>query len=395
MTRLGDAPESTGEPKVRAEQDSTGLTLYHDSWPVELGEDWTPLLEFFGFDPERFEVEDDSVKVGKWQQSKGHKDGSRDVVWLYSYRARFRRRTAADDALDLGLEEAAVQVRKWKPRRTTTKTTSGAPVTFVHHQGDEQTGKAEGGGLDGLAEREAATLQRSLDRLTELLKAGHNVEAILDLSAGDRVENIVGHYASQPRTTATLRKQLKFARDMDLARTKAFAWFGLPIIKAYTPSNHGEIRPGLSMSPTTSESDNLDLVIAESVKDVLEAAGYSEQVQFLIPHDEWLTRVTTSGVNIGLTHGHKAGSKPILKWVTDQAAYWHRHHDFRIDIIATGHLHHGHVEDAGGMWLIQPSALDGGSPYFEALAGQKAAGGALTYLVGEHLPWKWSNLCPV
>jgi hypothetical protein len=107
-------PASSADPKVRAEVTPDGLTVYHDSWPVEIGDDWSALLVFFGFDPAVYDVDDDTVKVSKWQQSKGTDDGGRDVIWLYSYRARFRRR-----AVDLEPDDTDAQVaalNRWKPR---------------------------------------------------------------------------------------------------------------------------------------------------------------------------------------------------------------------------------------------------------------------------------------
>lgn len=402
MSRLPDPPEPEQDegPKAEAEVTSDGATVTTGALDGPLT-DWAPILRMFQLDPDVFEVVDDTVRMSTWWQSARAKDGDRDKVQLWSYKARFRRITPADRALDLDAQEARRWVRSWEPESTTTRVRSGranlnAPVTYVHHQGDEQSGKAEGGGIAGLAQREADVLQRSIDHLRELLKAGHNIEAIADLSAGDRVENIVGHYASQPRTTDTLRNQLKYARDADLARTKAFAAFDLPIVKVYTPSNHGEMRPGTGLSPLTSASDNLDLIIAESVRDVTDETDLFGQLEYVIPHDEWLTKFTLSGVNCGLSHGHKAGKgKPILKWVAEQRDYHHFHHGFRMELVMTGHLHHGHIEDAGGTWLIQPSALDGGSPYFEASTGTKSAHGALGYLVGKDAPWRWSHMTPL
>ena len=122
----------------------------------------------------------------------------------------------------------------------------------------------------------------------------------------------------------------------------------------------------------------------------------AELLTYVIPHDEWMTTFTLSGVNCGLSHGHKAPKgKPILRWVAEQRDYQHFHHGFRMELMMTGHLHHGHVEDAGGTWLIQPSALDGGSPYFEAANGIKSAHGALGYLVGKDFPWRWSRMTPL
>ena len=382
---VGPTPEG-----AKAEITAEGVTVYHDSWPVEIGDDWAPLLVFFGLDPDAFDVDQDSVRISKHQQSKGLDDGSRDVIWLYAYRARFVRK-ASGTGLEEDVDAIRAEVRRWRPRRTP-GAGLGAPVTYVHQQGDEQTGKSEGGGLDGLRRREEDVLQRSVDRLAQLLKRGANVEAIFDCANGDRAENIFGQYASQARTAATLRRQLKLSRDMDLARTRALCDFGLPVTKAYTTSNHGEIRQVIGMAPFTSESDNLDLIIAESVRDVLEQTPVADQVTWLIPHDEWWTLTTLSGVPVGVTHGHKAGRKRLDVWVREQRDYLLFHRQHRMAVAFLGHKHHGYVEDIAGTWAIQTPSLDGGSPYFEALTGNRSASGAISLLVGAGLPVGWSEL---
>jgi len=56
-------------------------------------------------------VVDDTVRMSKWQQSKRTESGDRDVVWLYSYRARFARRTPT--LTDVDIERLTSLVEKW------------------------------------------------------------------------------------------------------------------------------------------------------------------------------------------------------------------------------------------------------------------------------------------
>lgn len=383
MSLDGITPPPPEQPKQRNHAEASGDegTLEVFDYPVRLEGDYSPLLEFFGFEPAEWEVLE-PVRVGKWQQSKRLENGDRDTVWLYSYRARFQRRSPAQVMAEEELDRLAQRVRM-KPRRSV-GAGLGEPVTYVHHQGDEQAGKREGGGLEALAQREHEVLERSLQNVQRLRKAGVNVQAIADVGAGDRIENIFGHYGSQGRTTATLRKQIGFAVDLDTERLEAFAQFGLPIVAMRTPSNHGEIRQVIGQSPYTSASDNLDLTIAELVRRVMDRTALGPQVQWHIPHDEWVTTAVLSGVPVGLTHGHKVKGSPA-DWVRKQRDYLHFHHDIRIRLMLMGHLHHAHIEDIGGTTLIQTPSLDGGSPYFEALTGTRSAHGALGYVVGEHL----------
>lgn len=350
------------------------------------------VFEKFGLDPNKYRIAGDTVRMSTWEQSRRTEGGEFETVQLFSYRAQFVAVTPETVEADDDLADAAKWVRtrparkqpKRKPRKDST------PVTYVHLQGDEQAGKSEGGGLKGLAEREYAAIDATVNYLKQLLKLGHNVTQIADLSAGDRVENIFGHYNSQARTTDTLRDQLKFARDLDLARTKALLQFGLPLVKVYTPSNHGEMRQAVGQSPYTSESDNLDLIIAEMVLDVADAAGL-DGIVWHIPHDEYITRFTLNGVGCGLTHGHKVRGRVDQWWLKqrDSAVF---HDDFRIRVGFAGHRHHFYAEDIGGTTIIQTPSLDGGSPWFQASTGARAHSGAVGLLVGEGLKTGWGSL---
>jgi hypothetical protein len=402
-SKIGWAPSEpevskavSAEERPHATEENGALTIYHDSWPVKLdGETgYAPLLEFFGFDPEAWEV-DGPVKVSKWQTSKGSESGGRDVIWLYSYKCRFKQRTG-DAAIDVqDIEAVAAQVRAWEPRLHRLGLSlrgKAEPVTFVHQQGDEQTGKAEGNSLDGLWNRETEALERSMARLDHLMASGKNIECIFDSANGDGVENTFGHYNSQMRTTETLRKQIAFRRDMDIARTKAFCEYGIPIKKAYAKSNHGEMRQVVGSSPFSSESDNLDLIIAEMVKAVMDQTQFADQIEWYIPHDEDWTKINLSGVNVGTTHGHKADRRKQVDWLREQRDMLHFHEDWKMQLALFGHKHHGHIEEVSGTWLIQSPSLDGGSPYFSSFKGDRAQHGILTFLVGESIPHGFGEL---
>ena len=382
MSLLDDLEPEQDKPLGHVEVSSTGARIETGPLAEPIGDDWTPILESFGLDAGAFEVVDDTVRMSKWQQSKRLESGERDIVWLYSYRAQFRKRAPEQLLADVDLEASARAVRLRRPHKAVKG--HGPEVAYVHLQGDEQSGKAEGGGLEGLLTRETDVVERSVATIKALRKAGANITSIVDLSAGDRIENIFGHYPSQSRTTSTLRKQIGFAVDMDLARTEAFAAFGLPIVKAYTPSNHGELRQVIGQSPYTSASDNLDLTIAEYVKRVIDRTPLAGQVEWHIPHDEFITTLDIAGLPCGLTHGHKVTGK-VTDWVRKQRDDIHFHDGKRLVLMFMGHLHHAHIEDCAGTTLIQTPTLDGGSPYFQAATGTRSTHGALGMLVGSGL----------
>ena len=387
--------EAQGVPP-RVEMEGNEVTLSGDC-PIQFTDgDYAPLLRFFDLDPEQYEIVDPG-KISRWQQSARSKDGDRDVVWLFSYSGmKFRRKTEEDLLNAEQLKDAIERAAQWRPpvRRTVGKGL-GEPVTYVHLQGDFQSGKTEGGGLAGLQQRSEAALEKSLDYAAQLMARGVNVEAVCHADAGDIVENVMGHYANQPRTAATLRDQMRFAIESQTMSLKAFAELGLPIIAPRTPSNHGEIRPGTGLSPMTDPSDNLDLQIAETVKLVLDQTSLGQQVQWHIPNDEYITVFDLSGVTAGLTHGHKikgSGPAAVEKWVLAQRDMLAFHKDVKLRLMMMGHFHHFFSSEVSGTSILMTPSMDGGSEWFTSTSGQISTPGLLGFTVGAKHSLGWGDL---
>jgi hypothetical protein len=414
MDLPSDAPRSPGQKKKeKAANDKDAikpsLEIEGDKGVLETGPltakitantGYEPILRKLGLDdPENWDVVG-PVRVSSWETSKRLDNGDRDIKTLYSYRARIERKT--DETL-LTEEDIEAAVKRMKTKRYPIKHTGGTqrmgngqPVGYVHHQGDEQAGKNRGGGgLSNLEAREARVLQKSIDAIRSHIKAGVNITAILDNAAGDRVENIVGHYPSQNRTTETMRTQINYAIESDIARTEAFASLGLPITKVYTPSNHGEMRGVTSGPHGSSESDNWDLIIAEQVKRILDRSPIADQITWHIPHDDPFTLYEFAGVRIGSTHGHKADKQGKLTgWVLKQvgSAAKHTEDKFDMEVMLLGHKHHFHMEDVSGTMMIQTGSLDDGSDYFKHATGDVATGCAVGFLVAPHFPTRVAKI---
>lgn len=367
--------------------------------PITAETGWAPVLRKLGFgDPENWTIVGE-VRMATWEQSARSKDGDRDRIRLWSYRARVIRKTEeeyfAEEDLDAAVKR--MKTKRYSIIRPVKGVTLGPPVGYCHHQGDEQAGKnRNGGGIANLEERENTVLQKSVDAISGYLKMGVNITEILDNAAGDRVENITGHYASQGRTTNSMREQINYAVESDVARTEVLAAFGLPITKVYTPSNHGEMRTVTSGPHQSSESDNWDLIIAEMVKRVIDRSPIADQITWLIPHDAPFTRYHFMGVGIASTHGHKADKQGRLyNWIKNQQGSMLMHKDFRPNVMLMGHKHHFHMEDVSGTMMIQTGSLDDGSEYFANARGDIATGGAVGLLVGDIYPTGVSRVEPL
>ena len=162
-----DTKKSLGSVEVTAEGGE--LQTGERSAPIVLASDWNSVLEGFGLDPAVFFIVDDTVRMSKWQQSKRLDNGDRDIIWLYSYKARFARKPYTATPLDV--ERLQKKIDRWKPRSTTTVKTDGDPSTFVICWADWQLGKSAGGGVEATVERIQDSFSASALRIKQLRKA--------------------------------------------------------------------------------------------------------------------------------------------------------------------------------------------------------------------------------
>jgi len=359
--------------------------------------DFSRIFRIFQLDPDEFEVVDDTVRMTTWQQSKGLEDGTRDMVQLYSYGARFKRKPKAR----LSDEEIAArraEVAKWKMRSSASKSTkkmhsNASEVAAVINLADIQGGKSEGGGV-------AATQQRLLDGLENVqrwldrMRSEYNVTEIVLANNGDPMENCAGNYSAQLFTVElNHRGQMNFVLDMwTLYAKHLFPQFD----KAQFVSvlcNHGEFGRMGGGKSQTSDSDNAGGFLAESLRRVLEDRPEFEHVEWTIPHDEMNVYVEAAGVPIAFNHGHKipgSDANGFEKWLNGQVRGDDNAH--RARIWQTAHRHHFATWDMGSCSVFQAPSLDGGSKWLKDMNGRYSRSGILTYLVGEHAPLGWSDM---
>lgn len=364
--------------------------------PIE-SNDWSRVFNIFQLNPDEFEVADDTVRMSTWQQSKATDDGTRDLVQLYSYSARFKRKPKqrlSDDEIEA--RRAAVQ--SWKlPKRANVKAKAQAqrdstPVSAVINLADIQGGKSEGGGV-------AATQQRLLDGLENIdqwlnrVQWSHNVTEVVLVNNGDPMENCAGNYAAQLFTVElNHRGQMNFVLDVwEQYARHLFPRFD----KARFVSvlcNHGEFgRMGAAKSQT-SDSDNAGGFLAETLRRVLDRPQFAH-VEWTIPHDEMNVFADVAGVPMAFNHGHKIpgnDASGFEKWLNGQVRGDAQAHAARI--WQTAHRHHFAAWDMGSCSVFQAPSLDGGSKWLTDMTGRYSRSGILAYLVGEHAPLGWSDM---
>jgi hypothetical protein len=199
---------------------------------------------------------DDTVRMSKWQSSKRLENGDRDLIWLYSYKARFKRKSLT--ALNrLDIDDMRSRVAKWKPSaKTVVKPSDGVPCTFVFNWADLQLGKSAGGGVAATVERMVDSIGAGVKRIKELQRAGHNIEGVAFTNMGDPFEGCDGNYASQLFTVElTQRQQLLLGIDLFAKAITTLAPLTPQLDVIGVLCNHGEwMRRGGKQ--VTSDSDN-------------------------------------------------------------------------------------------------------------------------------------------
>lgn len=343
-----------------------------------INEDWSPILRSFGLDPDVFMVVDDKVRMSKWQQSKRTESGDRDVIWLYSYKAVFKRKTGFS-LKESEFENFRKEVKNFKPIKV--KESKQESTTFVVAWADWQLGKSQGGGIKTAIERIQESFTKTVHRIEELRKLGRRIDEIAIINMGDPIEACTGHYASQEFSVqATQRQQLLLALDLWTLGIKTITPLAEKRTFIGTLSNHGEWQRRNGKQFTT-DSDSADGFLADTLQRIFKDSDYI--TDWLIPHDEMCMLKDLSGVPVAFTHGHKINGKEI-DWLRGQSIKLLRDHNKEPKLWITAHKHHVKIEDMGAWWRLQCPSLDGGSKWFEDLAGMWSTSGTLTFLVGNH-----------
>jgi hypothetical protein len=346
---------------------------------------WDGVLRHFGLDPVEFAVVDDTVRMSSWQQSKRTESGDRDVVWLYSYKARFKRITNRLPESDVDAAIERIRKRKLTVRRTP-GAGLGAPSTVWVGWADWQAHK---GSIEELERRCFRSFEQTVERIEDLRRIGRNVSALAVGNMGDPFEGCYGNYDSQLfSVSGTKRQQLNAVLDLWTAGMLALAPLFDDVLFLTVLSNHSEWTRSTAAGskPVTSDSDNADGFLAESLKRVLTARGDMGHVRWSIPHDQMVTAETLSGVRVGFTHGHKMpGSNKELDWLRAQSIRLLRSDGTEPRLWMTAHRHHLDVRDFGWAHRLQHPTLEvAPSKWYADSTGLWSTPGTLTALIGEH-----------
>lgn len=382
-----DNSNSSKEQKPWAEIGLDGGELFTGILDSPIADDWSPILRSFGLDPNVFMVVDDKVRMSKWQQSRRTDDGDRDVIWLYSYKAIFKRKAGVYLSED-ELSKYRTDLNKWKPTKFQNKSNEN-PTTFVVNWADWQLGKSAGGGIDATIARVLESFDKTVARIKELRKLGRNINEIVISNMGDPIEACTGHYASQEFSVqATQRQQLLLALDLWTLGVKTIAPLAEKVKFVSTLSNHGEWQRRNGKNFTT-DSDSADGFLADTLKRIFEGTDFV--TEWIIPHDEMCVQIETNNVPVAFTHGHKITGKEI-DWLRGQSIKLLRDHSKEPKLWVTAHKHHVKLDDFGPWWRFQCPSLDGGSKWYEDSAAAWSTPGTLTFIIDPKNKNYWSDM---
>lgn len=378
--KLGIAPRPQAVAKTKRDP-SDGLTgsavfgrdggEFTDVQTTEpVADDWADIFLRFNRNPDEFVIVDDTVRMGTWQQSKALEDGTRDVVNLYSYSARFKRKVVDVEQIDLPALYAAA--RNATPAPTPAVTGRATIVVWS----DPQIGKTgRRGGTPELIERS----QRIRDQLAELLEQ-RSPQQVIILDGGDGIEGFES--GGNPMFT----NDLSLAGQLDLYGTELFEWINVahrvaPVTVAAVPSNHAAWRSG--KQNLGNPQDDLGLFMHQQTAKVTNAAGMAVEWVSPLPYDESVA-VDVLGTTIGLVHGNQFAPGQAIQWWEKQA--FGAGACTRADVLVTAHYHsfgagvagRNPVTDRQRWWLGAPT-LDNGSDWFRQKAGRDSDPGLLVF----------------
>ena len=393
--REPDAPaESAG--KCSIDLDPTGATVNNVVVDKPVADDWSHVFAIFGMSADAFSVVGDTVRCSTWTQSARAADGSRDSIQLFSYSARFTRRTDDDLPADV--------VETWRAALVSDRAPAPAPVadggTYLVMVADPQLGRPN---THQAVENWRRGIRGHVEAIKALQARSVALSGIHVAYQGDEVEGVAGSYANQTHTVElTLSQQLELDFDMRVWTMRELTALGLPVSASSVISNHGStwVRLG-GKDPVTTQADNASTHIARQVKKL-----FDEVESFGGPHIDWHIAdgepgvvVPLSGVDTYFTHGHiekgKGGSTEIRTRNAIERQILGRTAELgAVPLFVTAHYHHAWYQESENRTVVGCPALEPerSSDYMLNQFGVWSPPGMLGMRVGQHSQRCWSDM---
>ena len=377
-TELGNNYYPSGwKPNVSFDKLSNTGGITHVQ-PADNNFKYNQLLSSWGFDPDEFYIDEDTIKFSTWDtQLKGGK-----VEQMYAFKAIIKRKHPEKDDYFEALQK---EIKNKKPINV--KKVKGDTAYFFF-LADWQLGKKDWGSVNTVKHiREA--VNKAKKNIRELNKTC-TIDEIYIIGLGDLIENCYGFYDHQPfNIELSKTEQEHLTRVMIIEVLDGLLGLAPKIILGGVPGNHGENRTSKGQV-STNRLDNSDTAAFQIVGEIIKGRPRYEHVDVVVPNDYHLV-LEVKGIHIGVTHGHMTagGGDPWLKmekfwkgqmygWLPIGGA----------SILVSGHFHHLRVVEQKGRTWIQAPSLDE-SHEFTARTGFGTKQGVLTFTVSKD---GWDNL---
>jgi len=366
--------------------------------PDEYEDAFQKVYKLAGLDPEQYRIVEDTVRFSVWQQSAKPKGAKkRDLVTLYSYRARFRRVSAVDRKTEKLVAELAESARKRrKLAKRTPGTGLGPPCSYTALPSDWQFGKNEvreqdlahgATGVEQTTWRIERFLDSSAKRIKDLRRLGRNIESVSIGFMGDPTENIADSYPNQTHIIElNLNDQIMRALDMMTLVCEEL----LPLSQE-DPNvfavlcNHGQLARRGTKTNVTDDADNVQNLLMSLLRNRIIGPSFPG-TNWYLPEEKMITTLDIAGIPVASAHGHKipSGANGEAKWLSAQTAALADKRGFKPKLWLTAHRHSHDAKDYGPYHRLQAATADGGSKHFEDGTGTYSTPGTSVLVIGPH-----------
>lgn len=382
----------------------SGFVVNNPLAPDEYESAFQKVYKLAGLDPADYRIADDTVRFSVWQTSARDKNtGQRDLITLYSYRARFQRISAMDVRTERVVHELAESFRKRKGsaasgNRRIPGTGLGPECSYVAGFSDWQIGKpatraGDPGetGVEQTVNRVDRAIERSKARIKNLRRIGRNITGISLLHMGDPTENVADSYASQTfDVELNLQQQIELALRLMVAGAEEL----LPLAEhrdvLFVLCNHGQMARRGTKTNITNDADNVQNHLAHLLRDWIVGPKMPD-VRWHIPGEQMITTATIADVPIAAAHGHKITGRED-QWLLQQTANLTASRGHTPRVWVTAHRHSQDFLDLGSVVRIQCATADGGSKHFTDSSGIYSTPGTTSFLIGNHAQLGISDL---
>jgi hypothetical protein len=253
---------------------------------------------------------------------------------------------------------------------------------------DEQWGKTD---FNGGSEQTVERVMSSYRAFVEYAKEYRPREIVL-AHTGDGIENACSTNSQRDTNDLDVPHQILALYSMELSALRMISPLAERVIAGYVPSNHGRWRTAIKADAGDPHAD-FGIAVAKMLQETQQQMSAFPNVDIQIPGHlmESMTIRTSSGLGLGLVHGHQAsGADKMGDWWSKQDHG--RMPTWEADALFVGHWHSYRAYESGdGRPVFVGPASDNGSSWFSNIKGVRSTAGMLAVCF-EGKKWKYQEI---